>query len=355
MGLTACSASPPRAAPPPASPPGELAPAATTPDAASTGAAATPPAVMTPVPSSLPHATTPKELTIERAIAVGKSPVRVVVAGDTAWVTERGERRIAKVDLKRGNVVEHVEVGGPPIQIAAAPDGTIFALTPTYQAIWAFDPNTDRGRVFARFPDHPRDMVLADGALWVLLGSQGISMVHDDSDRASVVRIDLATQLQRRSPDLGSGTCKLAVGHGRVWVSRLGDTGVVISVFDQATLAKRNDLQIDSASTLRTGPGRRSASIAAGPGAVFVDNGTGVARVDPATDRITHAFALGGPMSVLQQSGEDLLAVPLSGGVSLLDPETLAVRAAMSRPAGKLAGRGVARYGSRLLVTEPAD
>ncbi|WP_437661832.1 hypothetical protein [Sorangium sp. So ce1182] len=101
MGLTACSASPPRAAPPPASSPGELAPAATTPDAASTGAAATPPAVMTPVPSSLPHATAPKELTIERAIAVGKSPVRVVVAGDTAWVTERAERRIAKVESWR--------------------------------------------------------------------------------------------------------------------------------------------------------------------------------------------------------------------------------------------------------------
>ncbi|WP_437507241.1 hypothetical protein [Sorangium sp. So ce1099] len=79
------------------------------------------------------------------------------------------------------------------------------------------------------------------------------------------------------------------------------------------------------------------------------------ARVDPATDRITHAFALGGPMSVLRQSGEDLIAVPLSGGVSLLDPETLTVRAATRRPAGKRAGRGVARYGSRLLVTEPAD
>ncbi|WP_437938448.1 YncE family protein [Sorangium sp. So ce341] len=93
------------------------------------------PSPTTTPPSSLPHATTPKELTIERAIAVGKSPVHVVVAGDTAWVTERGERRIAKVDLKRGNVVAHVEVGGPLIQIAAAPDGTIFALTSTDQAI----------------------------------------------------------------------------------------------------------------------------------------------------------------------------------------------------------------------------
>ncbi|WP_437938447.1 hypothetical protein [Sorangium sp. So ce341] len=196
------------------------------------------------------------------------------------------------------------------------------------------------------------DMVIADGALWVLLGSQVFTMY---SDRSSVVRVDLATQLQRRSPELGPRTCKLAVGHGRVWVSRLGNTGVAVSVVDQATLAKRNDLQIDSISALRSGPTNRSCSIAAGSGAVFVDNGSGVARVDPATDRITHAFALGGPMTVLRQSGDDLIAVPLWGGVSLLDPETLAVRAATRRPAGKRAGRGAARYGSRLLVTEPAD
>ncbi|XXY44851.1 hypothetical protein WME91_33120 [Sorangium sp. So ce269] len=88
---------------------------------------------------------------------------------------------------------------------------------------------------------------------------------------------------------------------------------------------------------------------------MFVDNGTGVARIDPATDRITRTVALGGPTYVLQHSGEDLIAVSLSGGVSLLDPETLAVRAATSRPAGELTRRGVARYGSRLLLTAPAD
>jgi DNA-binding beta-propeller fold protein YncE len=97
------------------------------------------------------------------------------------------------VDLAGGKVKKRIAVGRLPVQMAASPEGQVYALTHTDQSIWVIDPVTDRARVLARLPESPQDMVYADGALWVLLWSEG------SSKDSSIARVDPANGKVTRS------------------------------------------------------------------------------------------------------------------------------------------------------------
>ncbi|WP_437976900.1 hypothetical protein WMF11_07085 [Sorangium sp. So ce295] len=334
--LAGCSGAAPVTAPPPAAAasqeaqppaPPAIAPAASAAQGAPAAAPEEPPRATAHVAA---------QLTVDKAIPIGKWPEGVAVVGDTAWVAESGNRRVARVDLKRGEVTAHVAVGRLPVQVVASPAGVVYTLSHTDQAVWAIDGQTARARALARLPDSPQDMVVADDALWVLLWSKG------SSTDSSVVRIDPATGAQRRSPALGRDAFALAVGHGRIWVAHgHGD----VSVVDQTSLQPRDDLHI----------GDSHRRIAAGPGAVFTDVRSGVVRVDPASGRATHEVALGEPVAVLQQTGDEVIAVGQSGRTWLLDPENLTIRAILAAPEGVRSPHAAMRYGETLLLTEFDD
>lgn len=334
--LVGCSGAPPATAPPPPSAASQEArppasPAIAPPPAAAPGASAAAPEEP---PRAAAHVAA--QLTIDKAITIGKWPEGIAVVGDTAWVAESGNRRVARVDLKRGEVVSRVAVGRLPVQVVASPEGAIYTLAHTDRAIWAIDGQTARARALARLPDSPEDMVVADGALWVLLWSKG------SSANSSVVRIDPATGGQRRSPALGRDAFALAVGHGRIWVAHGNGK---VSVVDQTSLEPRDELHI----------GDLHRRIAAGPDAIFTDVRSGVARLDPMSGRATHEVALGEAVSVLRQMGDDVIAVGESGRTWLLDPENLTIRAILSPPDGVRSPHDAWRHGETLLLTEFDD
>ncbi|WP_438035251.1 YncE family protein [Sorangium sp. So ce204] len=332
LTLAGCSGAAPVAAPPPPAAASREAQAQAPP--AAPAAPGAPAAAQEEPPRAAAHVAA--QLTVDKAIVLGKWPEGIAVVGDTAWVAESGNRRVARVDLKRGEVTAHVAVGRLPVQVVASPAGVVYTLSHTDQTIWAIDGQTARARALARLPDSPEDMVFADDALWVLLWSKG------SSTDSSVVRIDPATGAQRRSPALGRDAFALAVGHGRIWVAHgNGD----VSVVDKTSLEPRDDLHI----------GDLHRRIAAGPGAVFTDVRSGVVRLDPVSGRATHEVALGEPVAVLQQAGDELIAVGQSGRTWLLDPDNLALRAILAAPEGVRSPHAAMRYGEALLLTEFDD
>ena len=286
-----------------------------------------------------PAARGPTELTVEREMVTGKWPEGVVVAGDDAWVAESGDRQIARVDLAGGKVKKRIAVGRLPVQMAASPEGHVYALTHTDQSIWVIDPATDGARELARLPESPQDMAYADGALWVLLWSGG------SSKDSSIARVDPANGTVTRSAPLGPDAWSIAVGSGRVWVAH--GRGKV-SLVDQQTL----DLQPPLQGGTCTNPGcRGTRHIAAVAGAVFTDVATGVVRIDPSSGGVTHRRELPELVFALEQSTDEVIVVGQSGRVWLLAPADLAVRAELRAPPGMREPHAVARRGESLLIT----
>jgi DNA-binding beta-propeller fold protein YncE len=258
-----------------------------------------------------------KELQVVQSIDVGKWPEGVALAGDIAWVAESGQRQLAKIDLKKGTVLSHANVGRLPVNMVSGLDGSVYALEHTDQRVRVVNA---KGVIseFARLPDGPEGMVVDDGALWVLLWEK-----HSSAD-STVVRIDLKTKAQKRSPKLGPNAWQIGVGHDHIWVGH----ETRISVIDKNTLEKKASIVLSDglpaeASQFRTDFGR----VAVGPKGVYGDLNLGVLRIDPQKMVITHRKRLG-QLPLYMVALENVLWVATrEGSIFQLDPETLDIRA----------------------------
>jgi hypothetical protein len=152
---------------------------------------------------------------------------------------------------------------------------------------------------------------------------------------STVVRIDLETEKQTRSAKLGKSAWALAVGGDHVWIAH----DERLSALDEKTLGKKADMPLPSSHH----------SIVAGAGAVFVDDGTAVARIDPATMK-TFQADLHEPLAALAVAGNDLLVASRKGKVWRLDAATLAVKAELA-PEAPFTPQAIAASGDWILVT----
>ncbi|HRI62879.1 MAG TPA: hypothetical protein PK156_01545, partial [Polyangium sp.] len=162
-----------------------------------------------------------------------------------------------------------------------------------------------------------------DGALWVLLWDK------NSSADSTVVRIDLKTKTQKRSPKLGPNAWQIAVGHDSVWVGH----ETRISVIDKSTLQKKADIALtdgvpQESSQKRTEFGR----MASGPQGVYGDYNLGVVRIDPKTLSIAKRKRLGQMPLYMVALTNDLWAATREGSIWQLDPETLDVKAEHKLP-----------------------
>lgn len=270
-----------------------------------------------PTPPTKPSAIPTKELQIVQAIDLGKWPEGVTLAGDYAWIAESGQRRLAKVDLQKATVVAHVNVGRLPVAMATGPDDSVYSLLGTDQIVSVVNAK-GVSSTLARVPDSPEDMVLEDGALWVLLWDKA------SSANSTVVRVDLKTRTQKRSPKLGRNAWQIAFGHERIWVGHEAR----ISVLDPVTLDKKTEIALiddtpPESLSLRTTFGR----IAAGPAGIYSDVNLSVVRIDPQQLTVTHRALLHQLPLHMVATPNDLWVATREGSIWQLDPLTLDVRA----------------------------
>ena len=210
--------------------------------------------------------------------------IAAVTGGDNGDAESLGNG-IAAIDPVSGDVGSFVDSATPPGNVAVG-DGAVWVLNNERETVSRIDPRTKQ--VTKRFKTQgvPTDLAVGEGALWV--GRAG----GEDTTNAtvSVSRLDpetgRITRTVRLRGDQGSlpvaGAPKIAVGAGAVWAAN-PDGNVSRIDPDSGRLE----------ATIETGG--EAWTIAAGDEGVWfvTDEPTGVARIDPRTNRVTRTIALG--------------------------------------------------------------
>lgn len=272
---------------------------------------------------------------VSRTIAVGKWPEGVAVVGGAAWVAESGERRVARLDLARGEPGEPIAVGRLPTSVAIGPDGAVYVLVATDGVIKVIRPGRKQAELLARVPSYAEDMVLAEGALWVLLWAG-----RGQGKGGSVLRVDLATRKQTRSGSVGDDSpSAIAMGHGKVWVV-VRDSAAPLTVLDAASWER--------------GPvvaaGRSGTKVLAGATAVYLGTEETLERIDPVSLQVTHSIATGQRISALAGVGDVVVAACGNGDLWVLGADDLSLRK-IWRPGGGGHARGLAISGADIVWT----
>lgn len=297
-----------------------------------------PPPPPAPAPAREPEPPPPVArvaLRIDRTIPTGEWPEGVAVVGDVAWVAESGSRRIERVALDRDAPSATVAVGRLPTDIAAGANGKLYTLAHTDRALWEIDPKTMKGRVIDTLPDCPEAMALGDGAVWALLWKDC------GSGSSSVVRVDLTSRKQTRSPEIGRNAWSIAYAAQKAWVA----TSDTLASIDGATLRGIRTFEPSPQPTV-------ARKIVSGPHGVYVNAEGGVLRVDPARGEVIERGRVPEEIGALYADAELVLAASQRGAMWMLDPMTLEITKELAAPSPGFNAHAIARYKDRFVVTD---
>jgi sugar lactone lactonase YvrE len=100
-------------------------------------------------------------------IGVGEWAEGMANDGKWLWVSESGQRTIAKVDFAKGTVVKRAKVGRLPTDLIADSSGKVFGLIATDKVIKTIDKN-GRVRRLSRLGKCPSRMVRDGRYIWAL-------------------------------------------------------------------------------------------------------------------------------------------------------------------------------------------
>ncbi len=272
----------------------------------------------------------PIVLGVDKTLALGRWPEGIAISQGDVFVAESGDRKVARIELATGKVKVRITVGRLPVDLDAAPDGTVYVVPQTDKTLIAINPANNLSRLVARLPDQPESMRFGNGALYLLLWE------NDTSAQSSVVRVDPTSGKLSRSGQLGSGSRGIAIDAEHVWVGQ----DARISVLEQRALGKQPEVSQDGHHFV----------VAAGAGAMFSDDTSTVVRVDAATRTVTRSADLHEPIAALAVSGNDVLVASRGGRVWRLDAATLAVKAELV-PETAFEPRAITAIGDTILVT----
>lgn len=253
------------------------------------------------------------------ATSVGSEPRAVVASSGRTTVAKprgvpRGAEVVARIRLGRG---APAPLGGGALTVGA---GAVWAMSNVGPTLMRIDPA--RNAVVARIkvPSPPEATAAGDGAVWLTYPS-----------RDEVSRIDSRTNKVTATIHVGPQPAGIAVSPGAVWVADAG--GPSVSRIDPAT----NRV----VATIRVGPKlaccAEHMSLIAVPGALWVavPNENEIVRVDPATNRIVESIDL--PYSPCAFLAADASALWSAGGgcadvVARIDPASKKLTATVFEP-----------------------
>ena len=285
---------------------------------------------------------------------------------------------VQRIDPATNTLVATIGAGEDPGSVATG-EGAVWvtsnlANTVTRIGVTADDMTT------SRIPSKgPRDVVVADGLVWVLETSTAIDRLNPDT----------GTHVDTLPPNVSGSPNLLAVGEDAVWgtalcrcgdpnaplsahgvvrlsfgglyvssafrieVPRAAPTGIAVGegavwvANDYNALANLARFDPDAEVLAATIPLRDGAAgVAVGAGAVWVANPVGdtVSRVDPATNEVTRRIAVGDdPIAVAYGDGSVWVTNYNDGTVSRIDPATNTVEATIDvgpRPDHVAVGEG---------------
>ncbi|HEY0302746.1 MAG TPA: hypothetical protein VGC36_15475, partial [Rhizomicrobium sp.] len=220
------------------------------------------------------HAAAGEAVLKPTVIDVGKWAEGIAYDGHDLWVAESGQRRIARIDLDAGRVVQRVTAGRLPVDMAATADGTVFAMVNTDKLIYR---PSGRPHVLARLGECPSAMIADGFALWALTEPDCSSV------SSRLIKVDSRSGAQARSAVLGEWATVLAASGNDIWVAHA--RGPALTIVDKASLRARR-MEVAGASLWAVTAA--SGNLYAG-GRLGEDNNAGVVvMIDAKGQRETH-------------------------------------------------------------------
>jgi YVTN family beta-propeller protein len=280
-------------------------------------------------------------LPVAARVRVDSEPDWKASAPGVLWVTTYRPGALHRIDTRTNRVTARVIIGRDPCLGLALVGNAVWVPACGDAALVAVDTGTLRVRRRLPLPLDPNRegfMAAAGGSLWV-----PVRLAPDDSLSRGLARVDAMTARVVATIELRGGSTTVASGFGSVWVAESGvdsvarvDPGtnkVVARVkvggqpkfiavgFGSLWVQNRADGSISrvdprtnrEVARIATGSPTRAGDLAAGGGAVWYSvDGAPVIRIDPSTNRVTHAYVGG--------SGADAIRVG-QGAIWVADHE----------------------------------
>jgi virginiamycin B lyase len=280
-------------------------------------------------------------LPIAARVRVDSAPDWMAPAPGVLWVTTYRPGALHRIDTRTNRVTASVVVGRDPCLGLALVGDVVWVPACGDDVLVAVDARTLRVRRRLPLPldtQHEGFMAAAAGSVWV-----PVRLSPDDSLSRGLARVDAATGRLVATIALRSGSTTVTSGFGSVWVAESGVDSIArvdphtnrvvarakvggapkfLAVgFGSLWVQNRTDGSISrvdprtnrEVARIPTGSPTRAGDLAAGGGAVWYSvDGAPLIRIDPTTNRVTHAYVGG--------SGADAIRVG-DGAVWVADHE----------------------------------
>jgi YVTN family beta-propeller protein len=164
------------------------------------------------------------------SVATGRSGI---------WVAG-GDRRIGRLNVLTGELLDPVTIAQPPAEHAdavfsgiAVGEGAVWVVgDPLEHALWRIDESTGEVVETIRLPFAPKDVAAGAGGVWIT------SQLDD-----TLSRLDPRTNRITATIGVGKGAGGVAVGAGAVWVANAIDG--TVSRIDPGTLRVVESIEVD--------------------------------------------------------------------------------------------------------------
>jgi hypothetical protein len=216
----------------------------------------------------------PSTVTTRIPVPFGQ-PGGMTMLGSTAWISDWSASQIAGVDLAAGRVTRTLQVGSQqdePVSMTSGA-GSLWVLD-FAGPLLRIDPAS--GAITKRFGVRGlgADVAYGNGFIWIVTDDPA-----DGGGQEYLYKIDPSRDvIVKVAPIPGAGTaCAASPGPQGIWVA--------CAAADRITLINQDSLK--PVQSLRVHSGGYTPQIVPGQKAVWVLTPSGLARVDPATARIT--------------------------------------------------------------------
>jgi outer membrane protein assembly factor BamB len=271
---------------------------------------------------------------------VGKWPEGITWDGRNLWLAESGSRQIAQLDPQTGRVIKRTRVGRLPVDVAAAQDGTIYAMVATDKTVW--QSNAKNGQILARLDDHPQAMGVGRNDVWVLMWIDG------GSDRTQLVRHGRTSGTHSKSEVLPQNGFDLAVLGNTVWTLHRHDNenrseAIALS---GATLRIKTRASIEGFVTRLAASDERLFAA----GGNYGESGL-IVKLDPRTGNVVTRIKSARFVSALTVLGDHVVAVDDQGGIAIFAASDLSLRRTISSNSGVFSPQDILATKDGIFIT----
>lgn len=268
-----------------------------------------------------PQGTTPRvapsvEVVNARAFSVGKWPERMVFDGQNIWVSESGQRQVAKINPYNGQVLGRYSAGRLPVNLLALPNGQVMSLAHTTNQIWYTDNQATQLNPGVIVPKCPDGMAFDNNLLWVLSKP---SCSGDGVTVLSLLRPG-ATSVEPYNANIAAGGQDIAASNGIIYVAhQLQNQSSFVTAIQPAG-GRSNVITVNNSGLFRIVANQQAAY---GSGRGASQNGGLVVRVSGVEGRVTNRFDTAEFVQSITATPDYVIAVSPQGTVWVLTADNL--------------------------------